>query len=64
LRLAEVQATPADPLPERRQVVWATPWEHSRSGALEPQAGKRQRNGVRAAGSGTPSAAVAAGPAT
>ena len=64
LRQAEIEPAATDVLPERGGRCRVTSWEHARSGALEPEAGKRQRNSALAAGSGIPSAAAGAARAT
>jgi hypothetical protein len=46
LREAQIHPALTDPLPEGKRLVRITPWEHARSTAGEPQAGKRQRNGA------------------
>lgn len=58
LRQPEVHPALADSLPKGKRQVGITPWEYTRSASRQPQAGKRQRNGASAAGSGTPSAAA------
>ena len=60
LRQPPVHPALADSLTERPSLVRITPWEHTRSRAADPQVAERQRNGVAAAGSGIPDAAVAA----
>ena len=64
LRQAEIEPSTTELFTECHRILRVTPWEHGGSGRLEPQAGKRQRNGARAAGSGIPSAAAAAARAT
>lgn len=60
LRQAEVESPAPEVLAKRVACTWATPWQDGWSYRSEPQAGKRQRNGARAAGAGTPSAGAGA----
>ena len=62
LRQSEVEPAAPEVVTHGAETSRVTPWQGSRSGRHEPQAGKRQRNGAPAAGSGTPSAAAAAPP--
>lgn len=60
LRLVQVEPAATDMVAEGVEYSRITPWQAGRSWSPEPQAGKRQRNGARAGGSGTRSEAAAA----
>jgi hypothetical protein len=62
LRQPEVEPATPDVVTHGARGSRVTPWQRLRSGHPEPQAGKRQRNGARAAGAGTRSGAAGAHP--
>jgi hypothetical protein len=64
LPLSQVEPLAANVVTHGPQGSRVTPWERARYRRLKPEAGKRQRNGASAAGSGTRSAAAGARPAT
>lgn len=64
LRQAQSESRTADVITQCDEGSRITPWQNTRSPARESQAGKRQRNPVRAAGWATPNEAAAAGRVT